>query len=60
MKSSKKTPQKVADLSRISVISEIFNTAQQAKTAQKEEVLSQNVAYRITLYTTRISTNERH
>ena len=34
-KKLKKPPEKVAYLSRISVVSEIFLTAQQAKTAQK-------------------------
>ena len=49
-------PQKVAYLSRYSIVSEIFHSALQCcQTAQLAEFMFQNVVYRATVYRTGIS-----
>ena len=49
----KKTPQKVAYLSRNSVVSEIFHLLpNECPTAQMAEFMFQNVVYRATVYRT--------
>ena len=50
----KKPPQKVAYLSRNSVVSEIFHLVlpNECPTAQMAEFMFQNVAYRATVYRT--------
>ena len=50
----KKPPQKVAYLSRIFVVSEIFPN--NAQTAQMAEFMFQNVAYRATVHRTGVRT----
>ena len=53
LKKLKKPPQKVAYLSRNSVVSEIFITAQTAKMA---DIIFQNMANRATVYRTGVTT----
>ena len=60
LKKLKKPPQKVAYLSRNSVVSEIFHLLPTyCPTAQMAEFMFQNVAYRATVYRTGAPTKKR-